>query len=78
MKFAEELCDYFYKESKFTVVRTFQNQMESKKDEFRKDKFLSFLEDKCEKLYDKTELDKNYVPDIFEENFKRELLDYYF
>jgi hypothetical protein len=52
--------------------------MESKKDEFRKDKFLSFLEDKCEKLYDKTELDKNYVPDIFEENFKRELLDYYF
>ena len=37
MKFAEELCDYFYKESKLRVVREFQNKMEGMKDEFRKD-----------------------------------------
>ena len=65
MKFAEELCDYFYKESKLTVVRIFQDKMEKKKDEFRKDKFLSILEETCEMLYDQTELDKSYVPDEY-------------
>lgn len=52
MKFAEELCDYFYKKSKLNVIRIFQDQMENKKDEFKKDKFISILEETCEMLYD--------------------------
>ena len=35
------------------------------------------MEEQCENLYDKLEVDINYVPSVQELNSKKELIDYY-
>jgi len=52
--------------------------MKEKSDDFRKVNFISDLEDQCENLHDKLEVNSGYAPSIQELISKKELINYYF